>query len=86
MVLAEEPLVSEGELVSWHEFLVAGHAPETVQVVDLVLGAHHKVVGAETPATTLTFSTKQPHVVLLAECLAVPDEASAVFVQVHLTL
>ena len=26
-----------------------------------------------------------PHVVLLAECLAVPDEASAVFVQVHLT-
>ena len=60
MVLAEEPLVSEGELVSWHEFLVAGHAPETVQVVDLVLGAHHKVVGAETPAATLTFSTKQP--------------------------
>ena len=60
VVLAKEPVVAKGELVSGDQLLVAGHAPEAVQVVDLVLGSHHKVVSAKTPPAPLTLGSEQP--------------------------
>ena len=60
VVLAEEAVPSQSELVPGHKLLVAGHAPEAVQVVDLVLGSHHKVVSAKTPPAPLTLGSEQP--------------------------
>lgn len=44
---AEEPVLPQGEFVPWDELAAAGHAAETLDVVDLGARSHHKVVFAE---------------------------------------
>ncbi len=53
VLAAEEAVVAQGKLVAGHELLLAGDAPEALQVEDLVLRPHHKVVLAKRPGALL---------------------------------
>lgn len=48
VVLAEETVVTQGELVTRHQLTVTGRAAEALDVVDLRFGSHHKIRAAET--------------------------------------
>jgi hypothetical protein len=53
-------VVLEGELVAGRELYVAHAAAEAVDMVDVVVRAHHKVVLAESLATLETPPIEQP--------------------------
>lgn len=52
---AEKSVVSERELVPGDELAAAGHAAETLDVVDFGAGPHHEVVFAEADVAFSTF-------------------------------
>ena len=64
VVFAEEvTIVAQCEFVTGHQLALAEGAPETLDVVDLALGAHHKVGTAETRAALVALGAKQPFVI-----------------------
>lgn len=54
---AEKPVVPQRELVPGDELAAAGHAAETLDVVDFGAGPHHEVVFAE---ADVAFSALDP--------------------------
>lgn len=53
---AEEPVLPQSELVPRDKLPAAGHAAETLDVVDLGAGPHHEVVLAEADVTFSAFN------------------------------
>lgn len=53
---AEEPVLPQSELVPRDELPAAGHATETLDVVDLGAGPHHEVVLAEADVAFSAFN------------------------------
>lgn len=53
---AEKPVLPQGELVPRDELPAAGHAAETLDVVDLGAGPHHEVVLAEADVAFSAFN------------------------------
>lgn len=53
---AEEPVIPQSELVPRDELPAAGHAAETLDVVDLGSGPHYEVVLAEADVAFSTFN------------------------------
>lgn len=52
----EEPVLPQGELVPRDELSAAGHAAETLDVVDLGAGSHYEVVLAKTDVAFCAFN------------------------------
>lgn len=57
---AEEPVLPQRELVPRDELAAAGHAAETLDVVDLGARPHHEVVLAEADVALCAFDAVQP--------------------------
>ncbi len=60
VVLAEELVVSQGELLTGDQLLFAGRTSEALEVEDLVLGAHHVVGLSERAETLVALGAEQP--------------------------
>ncbi len=59
IVLAEEiAVVSQRKFVAGHQLALAQGAPETLDVVDLAFGSHHKIRPAETQTALVALGTK----------------------------
>lgn len=56
----EGAALAQRELVAGHQLSRTGAAPKALYVVDLALGAHHKVVFTERGPALITFCTEQP--------------------------
>ena len=61
VVFTEEvTIVAQCEFVTGHQLALAEGAPETLDVVNLTLCAHHKVGTAETRSALVALGAKQP--------------------------
>lgn len=60
LLAVEGAAFAQRELVAGHQLSRTCAAPEALYVVDLALGAHHKVVFTERGPALITFCTEQP--------------------------
>ena len=60
VVLAEQTVIGEGELVPRHQLSLTERTPETLNVVDFVFRAHHKIRFSKSIATLFTLGPEQP--------------------------
>ena len=79
---AEEPVLPQRELSPGDKLAAAGHAAETLDVVDAVPRPHHQIAAAEAHLALGALDAEEPDVVPLAVGLPVSHEARARLVQV----